>query len=84
MEHRHIHTMRSQIPPGAYAPQHASEKGHYSFSESKSLESTPARNGKPRAAQMVTDGMQRYLTSVIPNGIRRSNSRVTLRSNTYA
>ena len=84
MEQRHIHTMRSQIAPGAYASQHASEKGHYSFSESKSLESTPARNGKPRTAQMVTDGMQRYLTSVIPNGIRRSNSRVTLRSNTYA
>lgn len=84
MEQRHVHTMRSQIASGAYVSQHAGEKSYHSFSESKSLENTPVRNGKPRTAQMVTDGMQRYLTNVIPNGIRRSNSRVTLRSNTYA
>ncbi|WFD01791.1 hypothetical protein MOBT1_000467 [Malassezia obtusa] len=44
-------------------------------------EGTPVRNGKTvRAIQVASDGMQRYLTNVIPSGLKRTGSRVQLRS----
>lgn len=84
MEQRQVHqTVRSHIVPAAYTPHHSDKS--VSFTDPKSLEGTPMRNSKTaHALHVASDGMQRYLTNMIPNGIRRSNSRVTLRSNTYA
>lgn len=46
-----------------------------------SHEGTPVRNGKTvRAIQVASDGMQRYLTNVIPSGLKRSGSRVHMRT----
>ena len=84
MEQRQMYTpMRSSQGMVASYP-YPSDKSN-SCQDPRSVESTPARNGKTaRAIQVASDGMQRYLTNVIPSGIRRSNSRMTLRSNTYA
>ena len=76
-------SMRSSQGMAASYP-YPSDKSN-TCQDPRSVESTPARNGKTaRAIQVASDGMQRYLTNVIPSGIRRSNSRMTLRSNTYA
>lgn len=84
MEQRQMHTsMRSSQGMAASYP-YPSDKSN-TCQDPRSVESTPVRNGKTaRAIQVASDGMQRYLTNVIPSGIRRSNSRMTLRSNTYA
>lgn len=84
MEQRQMYTsMRSSQGMAASYP-YPSDKSN-TCQDPRSVESTPARNGKTaRAIQVASDGMQRYLTNVIPSGIRRSNSRMTLRSNTYA
>lgn len=67
---------RSSFTPASYG--HPGDKSQ-SFSESRSLEGTPVRNAKT-----VKDGMQRYLGNVIPGGLRRNNSRITLRAQHYA
>lgn len=56
-----------------------------SYVTTSSNEGTPVRNGKTvRAIQVASDGMQRYLTSVIPSGLKRTGSRVQMRPRTDA
>ncbi|WFD22923.1 hypothetical protein MEQU1_001602 [Malassezia equina] len=66
---------RSCFTPTSYV--HPGDKSQ-PFNESRSLEGTPVRNAKT-----VRDGMQRYLGNVIPGGLRRNNSRMTLRAQNY-
>ncbi|KAL4401092.1 PHO85 cyclin-1 [Malassezia pachydermatis] len=81
MDQQQLTPNRIMITPGAY-PTHPADKSN-SFSDSRTLESTPVRQGKTtRAIQVASDGMQRYLSNVIPNGLRRTNSRITLRPST--
>lgn len=67
---------RVMVAPVAYA--HPNERSQ-SFSDPRSMEGGPTRGKTVRAMQVASDGMQRYLGNVIPQGLRRSNSRMTVR-----
>ena len=70
--HQSVQNMQATTKPAAYV-------------QPGSQEGTPVRNGKTvRAIQVASDGMQRYLTNVIPSGLKRTGSRAQLRTRTDA
>lgn len=80
-------SMEQHISPTRIVPSNSQGYGasvdkNASFQEFRyaaSAESTPVRNGRTtRAFQAASDGMQRYLTSVIPGNLKRNPSRVTM------
>ncbi|WFD41680.1 hypothetical protein MPSI1_000312 [Malassezia psittaci] len=67
--HGSVQNLKSAALPASYSAQGATQ------------DNAAMRNGKTvRAIQVASDGMQRYLTNVIPSGLKRTGSRVQLRT----